>query len=199
MQSTLEGEKMVTLEAIRNRCSLKTHLSASAIEPEKIEAVLDAARLAPSARNTQPWRFVVVQGRKAVETLVQAAFLGSSAIVAQAPVVIVACARPGDDVVIDGKEYYLFDVGLAVSNMVLAATGLGLVTHLMASFNEAEVKRILHIPDDVRVVIVTPLAYPPGDSYDEAAEERLSQRTRKDLKEVAYFDRWGEPDTTSPS
>ena len=53
-----------------------------------------------------------------------------------------------------------------------------------------EVRRILHIPGDVRVVIVTPLAYPPEDSYDEAAEERLGQRIRKDLKEVAYFGKW---------
>ena len=71
-----------------------------------------------------------------------------------------------------------------------------LVTHLMTSFNEAEVKRILHIPDDFRVVIVTPLAYPLEASYDEAAEERLSQRTRKDLKEVASFNKWGEPEPT---
>ena len=113
--------------------------------------------------------------------------------VKQAPVIIVICARPEDDVTIDDKEYYLFDVGLAVENMLLAATDLGLVTHLMASFNEVEVKRILHIPDDVRVVIVTPLAYPPEASYDEAAEERLGQRTRKELKEVAYFNKWGQP------
>ena len=94
----------------------------------------------------------------------------------------------------DGKEYYLFDVGLAVANMLLAATDLGLVTHPMASFNETEVRRILHVPDDVRIVIVTPLAYPPEASYDEAAEERLGQRTRRGLKEVAYFDKWGEPE-----
>ncbi len=98
------------------------------------------------------------------------------------------------DMSVDGKEYYLFDTGLAVENMLLAATDLGLVTHVMASFNETEVKRMLHIPDDVRVVIVTPLAYPPTASYDEAAKERLSQRTRKDLEEVAYFNRWAEPE-----
>jgi hypothetical protein len=62
----------------------------------------------------------------------------------------------------------------------------------MASFNEAEVKRILHIPDDVRVVIVTPLAYPQEDSYDQAADERLSARTRKDAVETTFFNSWGE-------
>ena len=121
-----------------------------------------------------------------------AAFFEPSTIVKQAPVIIIACARPGDDVMHDGKEYYLFDVGMAVENMLLAATDLGLVTHPMASFNETEVKRILHIPDDVRVVIVTPLAYPLEASYDAAAEERLSRRTRKDLQEVVYFNQWGE-------
>lgn len=181
---------METLETIHKRCSLKAHLSKRTVEPEKISAILDAARLAPSARNSQPWRFVVVQGEEAVEALARAAFQRPGAVIQQAPVIIVVCARPGDDVKIDGKEYYLFDVGLAVENMLLAATDLGLVTHLMASFNEAEVKRILHISDDVRVVIVTPLAYPSEVSYAEAAEERLSQRTRKDLKEMVSLNHW---------
>jgi nitroreductase len=184
---------METSEVICRRCSLKTHLSKRPVDLEKINAILDAARLAPSARNSQPWRFIVVQGQEAVEALAQAALPGPGAVVQQAPVIIVVCARPGDDVTIDDKEYYLFDVGLAVENMLLAATDLGLVTHLMASFNEAEVKRILHIPDDVRVVIVTPLAFPLEASYHEAAEERLSQRTRRGLKEMAYLNTWGEP------
>lgn len=183
---------METLEAIRKRCSLKAHMSERAIEPDKVNTVLGSACLAPSARNMQPWHFVVVQGKEAVENLVRAAFPGSSSVVEKAPVIIVVCARPEDDVVIDGKEYYLFDVGLAVANILLAATDLGLVTHPMASFNEAEVKKVLQIPDDYRVVIVTPLAYPLEDSYDQAAEERIGQRTRKDLVELAYINQWSE-------
>ena len=61
-------------EAIRKRTSLKAHLSPREVEQEKITKVLEAARLAPSARNTQPWRFIVVQGKEAVETLVGGAF-----------------------------------------------------------------------------------------------------------------------------
>jgi nitroreductase len=182
---------METLETIRTRCSLKTHISARKIEPEKLNTILEAAVLAASARNMQPWRFIVVQGKKATESLARA-FSESNLMIGQAPVIILACARPGDDVMHDGKEYYLFDVGLAVANMMLAATDLGLVTHLMAAFDETEVKRILHIPNDVRVVIATPLAYPLEASYAEASRERLSQRTRKDFKEVVYFDRWSE-------
>ncbi len=183
---------METFEAIRKRCSLKDHLSDRPVEAERIEAILEAAHLAPSARNTQPWRFVVVQGKEAIDTLVEAAFPGASAIIGQAPVIIIACARPEDDVTKDGKEYYLYDVGGAVQNLLLAATDLGLVTHLIASLDEAQVKRVLRIPDDVRVVVATPLAYPSAASYDEAARERLRQRSRKELRDVVFHGAWQE-------
>jgi nitroreductase len=181
---------METLITIQKRCSLKNHLSDKEIEAEKINIILDAARLAPSARNTQPWRFVVVRGKAAVENLVDGAFSENNTIARQAPVIIVVCARSEDDVTVDGKEYYLFDLGLAVENMLLAATDLGLVTHSILRFDETLIKKILHIPEDVRVVITTPLAYPLEGSYDDAARDRLSQRTRKDFKEVVFFDQW---------
>ena len=184
---------METLEAIKKRASLKTRLSAREIEEAKIEKILDAARLAPSARNTQPWCFIVVKGREAVGTLVTRAFSESNLMVREAPVVIIACAKPGDDIIRDGKEYYLFDVGLAVENLLLAATDLGLVTHPMTGVDEDELKKILDIPDEVRFVVATPLAYPVEDSYEKAAQERLSQRTRKSPEEVIYSNVWGKP------
>ena len=182
---------METLEAINKRTSLKTRLSSREVEPEKIAKILGAARLAPSARNTQPWRFIVVKGKKNVETVVTRAFFELNQVVREAPVVIIACANPSDDVIHDGKEYYLFDIGLAVENMLLAATDLGLVMHPMTAVNEDELKRVLHIPDEVRFVVATPLAYPTEGSYEEAARERLGQRTRKSLKEVVYSNVWG--------
>jgi nitroreductase len=182
---------METLETIRKRCSLKAHISTRQIEPEKIETILEAGSLAPSARNNQPWRFVVVQDRPKVAELIKA-FSESNQVIRDAPVILITCARAVDDVIRDGREYYLFDVGLAVENMVLAATDLGLVTHLMTAFDEAQVKLFLHIPDDVRVVVATPLAYPREGSYDEAARERLSMRTRTDLKDLVYYDQWRE-------
>jgi nitroreductase len=182
---------METLEAIEKRASLKAHLSARDVEQEKIDKILYAASLAPSARNRQPWRFIVVKGKEAVETLVSGAFNETNLMVREAPVIIVACANPSDDAVIGGREYYLFDVALAVENMLLAATDLGLVTHPMAGLKEDELKRILGIPDEVRFVLATPLAYPAEGSYEEAAEERLSQRIRKDRQDVVYSNAWG--------
>lgn len=184
---------METLEAINRRASLKTHLSARDVEQEKIAKILDAARLAPSARNRQPWRFIVVRGREAVETLVSRAFSEVNQVVREAPVIIIACANPSDDMVTGGREYYLFNVGLAVENMLLAATDLGLVTHPMTGVNEDELKGILGIPHEVRFVIATPLAYPAEGIYEEAAQQRLSQRTRKDLQDLVYSNAWGEP------
>jgi nitroreductase len=182
---------MDTLDAIRKRCSLKAHISKREIEKEKLTTILEAGRLAASARNNQPWRFIVVQERQMLEELTKA-FSESNQVIKDAPVILVICARAVDDVIRDGKEYYLFDVGLAVGNMVVAATDLGLVTHLMTAFDENQVKQTLHIPEEVRAVVATPLAYPLEANYDEAARERLSIRTRKDLKELVYYNCWSE-------
>jgi nitroreductase len=182
---------METLNTIRKRCSLKMHISTKPIEAEKINTILDAGRLAASARNNQPWRFIVVKEKQLVEELT-AAFSESNQVIRDAPVILVVCARSMDDIIRDGREYYLFDVGLAVGNMLLAATDLGLVTHLMTAFNEAQVKQLLHIPEEVRAVVATPLAYPQENSYDEASRERLLSRTRKGLNELVFYDRWSE-------
>jgi len=184
---------METLEAISKRASLKTCCSAQDVEKEKIEKILKAARLAPSARNTQPWRFIVIKGRENVKNVVTKAFGEGNQVVMEAPALIIVCANPSDDVIAEEKEYYLFDLGLAVENMLLAATDLGLVTHPMAHVFEDKLKVLLGIPDEVRFVIATPLAYPAQGSYDKAAKERLSQRDRKELKELVYMNAWGKP------
>jgi nitroreductase len=180
-----------TLDAIRKRCSLKLHLSRKPIEPEKLEQVLEAARLAPSARNLQPWRFVVVQGDEQIDQLATA-FNENNQEVRNASAIVVVCARELDDVERPGKPYYLFDCGLAAENMILAATDLGLCSHLILSFDEGEVKSVLEIPDDYRVVITTPLAYPAEATYDEAAVDKLGGRTRKGLDELVHWGKWPE-------
>lgn len=184
---------METLEAINKRASLKTHLSTRDVEREKIVTILEAARLAPSAANKQPWRFIVVQGKKNVENVVTRAFGEPNQVVREAPVLIIVFVNPRENAFPDGKEFCLIDVGLAMGNLLLAATDLGLVTHPMAAVDEVELRKILEIPDEVKFVVATPLAYPAEGSYEKAAQERLSQRTRKDLKELVYTNAWGKP------
>ena len=184
---------METLEAINKRASLKTHLSARDVEQDKIIKILEAARLAPSATNEQPWRFVVVKGKENVENVVtRASRMGKKAF-DEATVLILVFVNPKDYVFPDGKTFYLLDVGLAMENILLAATDLGLITHPMASLDEGKLKEMLGVPDEMEFVIATPLGYPVEGSCEEAAQERLSQRTRKDLKELVCMNTWGKP------
>jgi nitroreductase len=183
---------METMDAIRARCSLKTRLSDRPVPTEVVERVLRAAHLAPSARNTQPWRFVVLRDRAVIDELAEAALPEASAPIARAPVIVAACVRPADGTTREGRDYYVYDVGSAMQNLLLAATDLGLATHLIASFDEAAAKRVLGVPDDVRVIVLTPLAYTDPPDYREAAAERLRERTRLPLSEVAFDGGWGE-------
>lgn len=182
---------MNTLEAIQKRASLKSKISSRPIEPENIQTILEAARVAPSAGNRQPWYFVVVDDREAVKRLVGESFnLEVNAEAQEAPVILVAFSDPKQAGSIDERDYSLFDVGLAAENIVLAATDLGLVTHLMTNLDQEALKRVLGVPDNIRFVAATPIAY-PASSYEEAARERLSKRKRKQLGEIVYWNGWG--------
>jgi nitroreductase len=139
----------------------------------------------------QPWRFIVVKDKTVIKNLVTKAFSETNQKASEAPVLIVACANPNDDIVRDGKEYYLFDLGLTIENMLLAATALGLVTHLMAGLDHNELCKTLGIPGDVQFVVATPVAYPAEGSYEQAVQARLGERTRKSLEELVYSDTWG--------
>jgi nitroreductase len=187
---------METMEAIRKRKSLKNCCSGREIEREKLEQILDAARLAPSAMNKQPWRFVVVQGKENVERVADRAFSRfgrSNLVVKEANVLIFAFANHEENVMPDGAFFYPTDVGLAFENLLLAATDLGLVTHPMTAADQPELKKVLGVPEEERFIIATPLAYPAQGSYDEAAKERRASSTRKSLSEIVYMNEWGEP------
>ncbi|MBM2831804.1 MAG: putative nitroreductase [Dehalococcoidia bacterium] len=119
------------------------------------------------------------------------AFSEGNQVVAQAPVLIFICADPQQAMVRDGVNYYLFDAGLATENMLLAATDLDLATHAMTGFKEPDVKRILGIPDGIKVVAATPLACTSQPSYEEAARERLAARKRKSMQELVFWNSWG--------
>ncbi len=181
---------MEALNVIHKRASLKACLTEKGISTETVTQILDAARVAPSGRNNQPTRFVIVTDKTLINTVVKEAFAEANALVAGAPVLIFVCANPKDSIVRDGQSYYLFDAGLAMENMLLAAADLGLVTHPMSGFDEAKARKILGIPEEVRIVAATPLSCPAQGAYDEAAKERLAGRTRKSLEEIAFWNSW---------
>ncbi len=145
---------MDVFEAIRARKSVRTWQDRP-VEPEKLRRVLEAARLAPSARNGQEWRFVVVTDREKRERLAQEA--SSERFMAGAPVIIAACAETDGRIMRCGQRAYPIDVAIAMDHLSLAAVAEGLGTCWIGSFDPSQVRRILGIPDSVEVVELMPL------------------------------------------
>jgi nitroreductase len=174
---------MDVVEVINQRRSIRKYRDLP-VEWDKVSQVLDAARLAPSWKNTQCWRFLVLTNSDKRAALLNAFpddNPGKKAL-AQAPVVIVACADPAESGVENGIEYYLVDTAIALEHICLAAHGLGLGTCWMAWYDEAAVKAGLEIPPSIRVVGVTPLGYP---------DQEPKQRPRKELADIAFHNNWG--------
>jgi len=174
---------MDVFQVINDRRSIRKYKDIP-VEWEKIGQVLDAARLAPSWKNMQCWRFLVLTATDKKDAMLSAFpddNPGKKAI-AQAPVVIVVCADPAESGIENGVEYYIADTAIAFEHICLAAHGLGLGTCWMGWYDEAAIKGELGIPDRIRVVGVTPLGYP---------DQEPKQRPRKDLAEIAYYNDWG--------
>ena len=166
-------------EAIKKRRSIRKYLTRK-VENDKLDRVLEAARLAPSAKNLQEWRFVVVRDEGRRKRLAEAA--KGQTFVGEAPVVIAACATVTDYVMTCGQLTYPIDLAIALEHMVLAAAAEGLGTCWIGAFYEEEVKKILNIPPEVRVVALLPLGYP---------DESPHPRPRKEIGEIVAFESWG--------
>ena len=169
---------MDVMEAIRTRRSIRNFLHRD-VEEEKLRRVLEAGRLAPSARNVQEWKFLVVKDPLVRKRLAEAA--KGQMFVADAPVVIVACATICDYVMACGQLAYPIDVAIAVDHMTLAAVEEGLGTCWLGAFYEDQVKEILGIPEKIRVVQMLALGYP---------EHVPEPRARKAFDEVVIFEGW---------
>jgi len=168
---------MELMEAISVRRSIRSYLDRP-VEEEKLLAVLEAGRLAPSARNMQDWRFIVVRDQADRQRLAAAA--RDQQFVAQAPLVIVACGT-SDLVMTCGQPAYAIDVAIALDHMTLAAASLGLGTCWIGAFYEDRVKEILAVPSEIRVVALLPLGYPA---------EKPGPRPRKSLEDIVAWGHW---------
>jgi len=147
---------MHVLEAIRNRYSCRTYQDRP-VERDVLDRVLEAARLAPSARNLQDWRFVVVTGAEKRAQLSAAA--NNQRFVAAAPVVIVGCSV-SDHVMRCGQAVGPIDVAIALEHIALQAAAEGLGTCWVGSFYPDQVRAVLGIPDEVQVVELMTLGRP---------------------------------------
>jgi nitroreductase len=172
---------MDVFEATQQRRSIRNYQD-KPVEREKLERILEAARLAPSAKNLEPWHFIAVTDpgkRKGLSGGTWAKFL------TQSPLVIVAC---GDKKA--SPDWYAIDVALAVENMVLVATSLGLGTCCVGSFNEKDVKTALKIPENYEVLVMLAVGY-PGNHMDLSSKLLNIVRKRKSLSDVASEEEYG--------
>jgi len=158
-------------DAIKARRSIRSYTD-KPVEQDKLDRVLEAARRAPSANNRQERRFIVVRDAQTRKQLATAAC--NQSFVGAAPVVIAACATESDHIMACGQPAHTVDVTIAVDHMTLQAVEEGLGTCWIGAFDETAVKRVLGIPDSVRVVSLLPLGYPeriPGPAPRKAREE----------------------------
>ena len=169
---------MNVFEAIR-KSSVRSFLD-TPIEEDVLMSVLEVGRLAPSAKNRQEWRFIIVRDSEIRRRIGEAA--NGQSFVGEAPVVLVACGVVDGYVMSCGQSSYPIDVAISLDHISLDAVELGLGTCWIGAFNEDKVKNILGIPEDVRVVELMPIGYP--------AHQIFKEKNRLPLSKVVKRDRW---------
>ena len=175
---------MELMDVIKARRSMR-RLKEDPVPQELLEYMLEAASFAPSWHNKQCWQFLVLtdERRQLVANAVPEKNPAKKAL-AQAPVIIIACADPAESGDEDGKLYYLADTAMAMEHIMLAAADKGLGTCWVAGWlDENYLKETFSIPANLRVVGVTPVGFP---SYEP------KPRLRKTVKEITHLNQWGQ-------
>lgn len=170
-------------EVIRTRRTVR-EFKADAIPEELLQRVLDAARIAQSGGNRQPWHYIIIKDKERMKEMMPVC--GGQAVVARAPVLIVAC---GKNLNTNRGGYMgdfgmLIDVSISFSQLTLAARVEGLGTCWIGSFDNDGLKKYLGIPDDMQVVALTPLGYPAesGAFFENA--------TKKSMEEIISYEKY---------
>ena len=167
------------MEIARARQSCRGYDDERAVEPEKITAMLEAARLAPSACNGQPYHFTVCRGEAAKEVAKATAGLGMNKFAVQAPVLIVVSEKPyvksaAMGAKVKNNDYRSMDIGIAVAYLTAEATAQGLGTCILGWLDDDKIRKICDLDQPVRLVIT--VGYP--------RDEQVRPKKRKDLTEL---------------
>lgn len=173
---------MNLFEAIAKRRSVRAY-SDKPVEREKLETIFNAVRLAPSARNAQEWRFVLVEDPELRSRVAEA---GGQPFLRECPVIVVACAITDGRAMRCGEKAYPVDLAIAVDHVTLAAAAMGLGTCWIGSFDPEPVRQALGIPDEVPVFALVALGYPADASIPTTDKHRLR------VDEIVMGDAWDE-------
>lgn len=171
---------MEVTEAILKRRSIRRYKN-EPITENRLQKVLEAARLAPSASNQQHWKFVVVKDADKRKQLSIAA--NGQSHVANAPIVIAGVATVTDIVMMCGIPTYPIDLAIAIDHMTLAAVNAGLGSCWIGAFSQDQARKVLRVPDNNTIVGLLTLGVP---------DEEGRAKTRKSLNEIVCYDTFTE-------
>jgi len=177
---------MKFLDLVKIRQSVRKYLDKPVVR-EKIERCLEAARLAPSASNSQPWSFIVVDNPKLKEAVAKETFsqlISFNRFSLQAPVLIILISESSGFLnkvaeAIKDKQFSLIDIGIAAEHLCLQATEEGLGTCMLGWFNEKGVKKLLNIPQLKRVELIITMGYPESNE--------IRRKKRKEIDQIRSY------------
>jgi nitroreductase len=171
-------------EVLKTRRSVRAFTD-KPIPDQVLQRLLESARLAPSACNYQPWRFILVRDPITRDKL--GALCRGQRFIAQAPVIIVCCGKPYPNPFNwMGENLYLIDLAIALDHLTLAARNEGIGSCWIGAFDHDPIRRLLSIPSDHAVVMLLPLGYPANANAFHARTDRLS------LNQVVSSEKFGQ-------
>lgn len=171
-------------ETVKKRKSVRSYLQ-TPIPDEDFRKILDAARLAPSAGNIQPWHFITVKDKDKRARIAKGCRYGK--FLSESPIVIVAC---GDRKA--SRNWYAIDTAIALEHIALAATSLGLGTCWIGMFNEKNLRTMLNLPENLEIVALMSLGT-PSRKHDLQAKILHTLKPRKKLDAITSLETYGKP------
>jgi nitroreductase len=168
---------------------------AQPVEHDQLRSLLEAARWSASASNRQPWHFIVAsRGAEGFDKLVSILNPFNAEWAAHAPVLMLVVAKTTTD---DGRPnlYGFYDAGLAMQNLTVQATALGLHVHQMAGFSVEQAQAAYGIPEGYQPIVAAAIGYlgDPDTLEERRREAELTPRVRKPLREFVFENNWGSP------
>lgn len=176
-------------ELIATRHSVRNFLP-DPIPPEVLQEILEAGRLAPSAQNRQPWRYLVFQDSAQIKKLaLNCGLIGlSNYFIHSAPCLIIACADASKNLRINQQDYYLVDTAISFQQMILTAWNHGVGSCWLAAFSEKKLKSWLNLPKSWRIVALSPFGYPAQKSlYFKALSSLAGSKDRLPLDKIVSY------------
>jgi len=185
---------MELMEAINQRRATRS-LKKVDISDEDVNKLLEAANLAPSCFNNQPWNFVLVRDDDKLQELFDNLPKGNKW-AHKASMIIGVFAKKDDDCAMGDREYFLFDSGFAVNNIMLRATEMGYVAHPIAGFKGKQCAKAMNIPEDY-VLITLVIVGPKSDDINpvlsgDMKKAEKNRPPRRDLDEFVHHDTYKE-------